>query len=193
MHDLPCRRHAAHECDQLRARAERGQLHRMPFAAPRQRLGFPAGKVAARALLLLPSREKAEFDMPFHHRVNEGLIQCSDCHNPHGTVKPKQVRTSSSQDRFASRATRTSRGRLCSSISRVKVDGCQSCHLVHGGPNPHMLKLSNVNLLCLQCHTQSSFSGAPGAPSFHNQASFFQSCVCATRQIHGSNFDPTFL
>jgi hypothetical protein len=21
--------------------------------------------------------------MPFHHRVNEGLIQCTDCHNPH--------------------------------------------------------------------------------------------------------------
>jgi predicted CXXCH cytochrome family protein len=38
--------------------------------------------------------KKAEFEMPFHHRVNEGLIQCSDCHNVHGTVGPKQVRTS---------------------------------------------------------------------------------------------------
>src|SRR6202050_3884381 len=26
-------------------------------------------------------QQKAQFDMPFHHRVNEGLIQCSDCHN----------------------------------------------------------------------------------------------------------------
>ena len=42
--------------------------------------------------------QKAQFEMPFHHRVNEGLINCTDCHNPHGTVKPHQVRTSAQQD-----------------------------------------------------------------------------------------------
>src|ERR1700678_3514650 len=41
--------------------------------------------------------KKAQFAMPFHHRVDEGLIQCSDCHNVHGTVSPKQVRSSSAQ------------------------------------------------------------------------------------------------
>ena len=70
----------------------------------------------------------------------------------------------------------------------VKIDGCQSCHLTHGGANAHMLKLSNVNLLCLQCHTTSSFSSAPGAPSFHNQATFFQACTLCHIAIHGSNF-----
>ncbi|MGC2850072.1 MAG: cytochrome c3 family protein, partial [Candidatus Acidiferrum sp.] len=34
-------------------------------------------------------QQKAQFNMPFHHRVNEGLIQCTDCHNPHGTAGPK--------------------------------------------------------------------------------------------------------
>jgi DmsE family decaheme c-type cytochrome len=136
--------------------------------------------------------KKAEFDMPFHHRVNEGLIQCSDCHNVHGTVKPKQVRTSSTQDAVCFTCHTDKQGPFVFEHQPVKIDGCQSCHLVHGGPNPHMLKLSNVNLLCLQCHTQSSFSGAPGAPSFHNQASFFQSCVLCHSQVHGSNFDPTF-
>jgi DmsE family decaheme c-type cytochrome len=136
--------------------------------------------------------KKAEFDMPFHHRVNEGLIQCTDCHNPHGTVRPKQVRTSSTQDAVCFTCHTDKQGPFVFEHQPVKIDGCESCHLVHGGPNPHMLKLSNVNLLCLQCHTQSSFSGAPGAPSFHNQASFFQSCVLCHSQIHGSNFDPTF-
>src|SRR5271154_142735 len=136
--------------------------------------------------------KKAEFDMPFHHRVNEGLVQCTDCHNPHGTVKPKQVRTSSSQDAVCFTCHTDKQGPFVYEHAPVKVDGCESCHLVHGGPNPHMLKLSNVNLLCLQCHTTSSFSGAPGAPSFHNQASFFQSCVLCHSEIHGSNFDATF-
>jgi DmsE family decaheme c-type cytochrome len=137
-------------------------------------------------------QQKAQFDMPFHHRVNEGLIQCSDCHNVHGTVKPHQVRTSSTQDAVCFKCHTDKQGPFVFEHQPVKVDGCESCHLTHGGPNPHMLKLSNVNLLCLQCHTTSSFSSAPGAPSFHNQASFFQSCVLCHSQIHGSNFDPTF-
>src|SRR5271170_3738912 len=136
--------------------------------------------------------QKAQFDMPFHHRVNEGLVQCSDCHNVHGTVAPKQVRTSSTQDAVCFKCHTDKQGPFVYEHQPIKTDGCQSCHLTHGGPNPHMLKLSNVNLLCLQCHTTSSFSGAPGAPSFHNQASFFQSCTLCHVQIHGSNFDPTF-
>jgi DmsE family decaheme c-type cytochrome len=137
-------------------------------------------------------QQKAQFDMPFHHRVNEGLIKCSDCHNVHGTVGPKQVRTSATQDAVCFTCHTDKQGPFVFEHQPVKVDGCQSCHQVHGGPNPHMLKTSNVNLLCLQCHTASSFSGAPGAPSFHNQASFFQSCVLCHSQVHGSNFDPTF-
>jgi DmsE family decaheme c-type cytochrome len=135
--------------------------------------------------------KKAQFAMPFHHRVDEGLIQCSDCHNVHGTVGPKQVRTSSAQDAVCFTCHMDKRGPFVYEHTPVKVDGCQSCHLPHGGPNPHMLKLSNVNLLCLQCHT-TSFSSAPGAPSFHNQSTFFQACTLCHVEVHGSNFDATF-
>jgi DmsE family decaheme c-type cytochrome len=136
--------------------------------------------------------KKAQFAMPFHHRVNEGLIQCSDCHNVHGTVGPKQVRTSSTQDAICFTCHTDKQGPFVYEHSAVKIDGCSSCHLVHGGPNPHMLRLSNVNLLCLQCHTTSSFSSAPGAPSFHNQSALFQACTLCHVEIHGSNFDATF-
>jgi DmsE family decaheme c-type cytochrome len=137
--------------------------------------------------------KKAEFAMPFHHRVNEGLVQCTDCHNPHGTEGPKQVRMSSTQDAICFKCHTDKQGPFVYEHAPVKVDGCQSCHTVHGGPNAHMLKVSNVNLLCLQCHTTSSFSSAPGAPSFHNQAlSLFQSCVLCHSEVHGSNFSSTF-
>ena len=137
-------------------------------------------------------QQKAQFEMPFHHRVNEGLMQCSDCHNVHGTVGPKQVRTSSSQDTICFTCHTDKEGPFVYEHAAVKINGCQSCHMPHGGPNAHMLKLSNVNLLCLQCHTTSSFSAAPGAPSFHNQASFFQACTLCHIAIHGSNFSSTF-
>ncbi len=130
--------------------------------------------------------------MPFHHRVNEGLIQCSDCHNVHGSDLPKQVRMASTQDAVCFKCHTDKQGPFVYEHAPVKVNGCVSCHTVHGGPNPHMLKVSNVNLLCLQCHTTSSFSSAPGAPSFHNQASFFQSCTLCHVAAHGSNFSPFF-
>ena len=137
-------------------------------------------------------QQEPQFEMPFHHRVNEGLIQCSDCHNVHGSELPKQVRMASTQDAVCFKCHTDKQGPFVYEHAPVKVNGCVSCHTVHGGPNPHMLKVSNVNLLCLQCHTTSSFSSAPGAPSFHNQASFFQSCVLCHVAAHGSNFSPFF-
>jgi DmsE family decaheme c-type cytochrome len=137
-------------------------------------------------------QQKPQFEMPFHHRVNEGLIQCSDCHNVHGTVRPKQVRTSSTQEAVCVGCHIDKQGPFVFEHEAVKIEGCQSCHVTHGGPNPHMLKVSNVNLLCLQCHTQSTFSAAPGTPSFHNQNTFFQACTLCHNQIHGSNFDQFF-
>jgi DmsE family decaheme c-type cytochrome len=137
-------------------------------------------------------QQKAQFDLPFHHRVNEGLVQCSDCHNVHGAERPKQVRASATQDAVCFKCHIDKQGPFVYEHAPIKTDGCTSCHVTHGGPNAHMLKLSNVNLLCLQCHTTSSFSGAPGAPSFHNQATFFQACTLCHVAIHGSNFSSTF-
>jgi DmsE family decaheme c-type cytochrome len=141
-------------------------------------------------------QQKSQFQMPFHHRVNEGLVQCSDCHNVHGTVGPKQVRTSSTQDAICYTCHTDKQGPFVFEHEPVKVEGCSSCHVPHGGANPHMLRVSNVNLLCLQCHTNSApngkTGGAGGTPSFHSQQTFFKSCTLCHSQIHGSNFDQTF-
>jgi len=137
--------------------------------------------------------KRAQFNMPFHHRVNEGLIKCTDCHNPHGTEGPKQLRSASTQDAVCFKCHMDKQGPFVYEHAPIKVSGCTTCHLVHGGPNPHMLRYSNVNLLCLQCHTTSAFSSAPGAPSFHNQANpEFQSCIQCHSQIHGSNSSEFF-
>jgi len=138
-------------------------------------------------------QQRAQFDMPFRHRVNDGLIECSDCHNPHGTFGPKQVRRSAMQDAVCFKCHTEKEGPFVFEHEPVKIEGCSSCHIPHGGANPHMLRVSNVNLLCLQCHTNvASQMGAPGTPSFHSQETFFKSCTLCHVQIHGSNFDATF-
>ncbi len=36
--------------------------------------------------------------MPFHHRVNEGLVKCDDCHDVHGTFGNNNIRSTADQN-----------------------------------------------------------------------------------------------
>jgi DmsE family decaheme c-type cytochrome len=132
---------------------------------------------------------KPQFSMPFHHRVEEGLVQCSDCHNSHGGLVGKQLRSAAARDSVCYTCHVDKQGPFVFEHQAVKTEGCETCHSPHGSPNPRLLNASNLNLLCLKCHTASTFSGASGTPDFHNQAAQFQACTICHAQIHGSNFD----
>jgi hypothetical protein len=51
-----------------------------------------------------------------------------------------------------------------------------------------MLKRSQINLLCLECHTFTADTPVPGIPTFHNQAQKYQACTVCHVTVHGSNF-----
>lgn len=132
---------------------------------------------------------KAQFNMPFHHRVEEGLVKCSDCHNPHGGFVGTQLRSAAARDAVCFNCHVDKQGPFVFEHQATKTEGCETCHSPHGSPNPNLLKTSNLNILCLKCHTGSSFSSASGTPDFHNQAAQFQACTLCHTMIHGSNFD----
>jgi DmsE family decaheme c-type cytochrome len=136
--------------------------------------------------------QKAEFARPYRHRVDVGLIQCSDCHNPHGSFIGKQLRTASNQSAVCTKCHTETMGPFAFEHVPVRQDGCVSCHTPHGSTNPRLLRVSQVNLLCLQCHTITPGSNVPGLPSFHNQNSKYQACTMCHTQIHGSNFSEFF-
>ncbi|MBZ5544990.1 MAG: cytochrome c3 family protein [Acidobacteriia bacterium] len=135
---------------------------------------------------------KAEFSKPFHHRVNEGLVKCTDCHNQHGGFLTKQLRSTASQDQVCFKCHVEKAGPFVFEHAPVKTEGCVACHTPHGSPNPRLLRRSQVNLLCLECHTLTIDSAVPGLPSFHNQAAKYQACTMCHTQIHGSNFSNIF-
>ncbi len=138
--------------------------------------------------------QKAEFARPYRHRVEVGLIQCSDCHNPHGTETGRQVRTAAGQFAVCTKCHTDTMGPFVFEHAPVKTDeGCMSCHTPHGSTNPRLLQVNNVNFLCLRCHTP-NMNGAAGQPMgpAHNQAAKYQACTMCHTQIHGSNFSPVF-
>lgn len=132
---------------------------------------------------------KADFAKPYHHRVDEGLIQCNDCHNVHGTTTLRQVRTLPSGDAVCYQCHSDKRGPYVYEHVPVKTEGCTSCHTPHGSTNPRFLRVSQINLLCLQCH---SFPAqGPQGPT-HNQSTKYQACTMCHAAIHGSNSSNVF-
>jgi DmsE family decaheme c-type cytochrome len=137
---------------------------------------------------------KPAFAQPFHHKVDEGLISCSDCHDPHGTFKDKGLHSSVAGDAVCVKCHTETAGPFVYEHPPIKTEGCMMCHFPHGSPNPRLLTRSNVNSLCLQCHTASMNFTAPGTPTgpTHNQANQYQACTVCHTQIHGSNTDSVF-
>jgi DmsE family decaheme c-type cytochrome len=135
---------------------------------------------------------KAAFALPTHHQVDEGLMKCTDCHNPHGTFQDKLLRAGADQNAICTKCHVENLGPFVYEHPPVKLEGCTSCHFPHGSPNPRLLVRNNINSMCLQCHSASMNFTAPGTPSFHNQANQYQSCTTCHVQIHGSNASSVF-
>jgi DmsE family decaheme c-type cytochrome len=136
---------------------------------------------------------KQQFTRTFHHRVNEGLVQCTDCHNPHGGFQVRQLRATDSQDTACFKCHTDKQGPFVYEHEAVRFEGCTACHTPHGNSNPRLLKRSQVNLLCLECHAFSADQGGPAAtPTFHNQAQKYQACTMCHTAIHGSNTNKFF-
>jgi len=134
---------------------------------------------------------RAQFARPFHHRVNEGLMQCNDCHNPHGGFERHQLRTVAGQDEVCYKCHADKQGPFVYQ-HEAKIEGCQVCHSPHGSTNARMLKQNQVNLLCMSCHSLNADAGPAATPTFHNQAQKYQACTLCHTAIHGSNTNSFF-
>ncbi len=131
---------------------------------------------------------EAQFQLPVRHRVNEGLLKCTDCHNPHGSVTAHELRAVSVEACYACHVEK--RGPFVFEHAAVRVEGCTACHVPHGTVNPFWLKRREVRQICLECHAPPEATGVP-----HPRLGFQTSGEC-TRchvEIHGSNHQRQFL
>jgi predicted CXXCH cytochrome family protein len=138
---------------------------------------------------------KANFQKPFHHKVLEGTMRCSDCHNPHGGFETKQTKLAVGADSACIRCHANKQGPFVYEHAPLKLEGCTVCHIPHGSSNPKMLKRATVRQLCIECHTgiTEQLTEDAAVPSFHNQAGVkYQQCTVCHSAIHGSNSNKDF-
>jgi DmsE family decaheme c-type cytochrome len=149
---------------------------------------------------------RAQFEMPSHHRVNEGFMQCTDCHNPHGAfaatngmgVHPTIVERAFDSDPPCLKCHVDKRGPFVYEHPGVRVEGCQMCHAPHGSMNARLLTRPVVFTICLECHnggaTGTRNQGVDIQTARHNLLDpKFQKCTACHVRLHGSNADQYFL
>jgi DmsE family decaheme c-type cytochrome len=150
---------------------------------------------------------RSQFAMPFKHRVNEGVVQCTDCHNPHGAaspswrmgLRPRMVHTAGDGEEPCLRCHTDKRGPFAFEHAAVRVDGCEACHSPHGSMNPRLLRRPAVFTLCLECHNAAANFGRQGdgvtlqSGSHNMNDPRYRNCTTCHVRIHGSNADPRFL
>lgn len=131
---------------------------------------------------------KGQFTKPFHHKVLEGTMKCSDCHNPHGGFEQKQTKLSVGNDAACIKCHNDKQGPFVFEHAPLKTEGCSACHIPHGSSNPKLLKRSSVRQLCMECHSQlpAAEGGAAQTPHDLRTARYNNCTVCHTK-IHGSN------
>jgi DmsE family decaheme c-type cytochrome len=134
--------------------------------------------------------QKAQFNMPIHHRVNEGLVSCTDCHDVHGTFGPNNLRSTADQNAICTKCHTDIRGPFVYEHAPVKTEGCLACHTPHGTQNPRLLNMPSIATLCNQCHSP---LGAGARHGLDPGSTTVTPCVTCHTFIHGSNASQAFI
>ncbi|HEX6559343.1 MAG TPA: DmsE family decaheme c-type cytochrome [Longimicrobiales bacterium] len=129
--------------------------------------------------------KKAKLTRFSHMPLAEGKMDCTSCHNPHGSANEKMLIASSVSETCYSCHTEK-RGPFLWEHMPV-VEGCANCHDSHGSNKEKMLKVSRPRL-CQQCHP-TAHGGTTAKPTDAAAVRFVYNKACSNCHfnIHGSN------
>jgi len=139
--------------------------------------------------------KRAEMQKTSAHPLRDGLIACSDCHNPHGGVGTKNLaKPTVNETCFQCHAEK--RGPFLWEHAPA-TESCLNCHNPHGSNHAGMLN-TRVPQLCQQCHIVQFHPGTayfgpddsapfPGGIPVGDRHALARGCLNCHPEVHGSN------
>jgi DmsE family decaheme c-type cytochrome len=123
------------------------------------------------------------------HPIKEGRVDCSDCHNVHGSVSDGLLREQTLNE-TCYQCHAEKRGPFLWEHQPAR-DDCSNCHVPHGSNHQALLE-ARTPWLCQSCHDASrhpgtaySGTGLPGASP--NRNLLLKNCLNCHYEVHGSN------
>jgi DmsE family decaheme c-type cytochrome len=134
-------------------------------------------------------KEVAKVHRSSHMPVREGKLECTTCHNPHGSQNVKMLREGNSINEACATCHAEKRGPFLWEHAAGR-ENCVTCHDPHGSNNERLL-VAKLPMLCQRCHVSSRhpatiYENTQLNVSKSNRA-VGRSCVNCHAMIHGSN------
>lgn len=133
-------------------------------------------------------QESTKLQRTGHMPVREQKMECTTCHNPHGTTNVRLLRAGNWINEACTSCHAEKRGPFLWEHAAGR-EACNSCHDPHGSNNDRML-VAKLPMLCQRCHIgtrhpSTIYDGTQLAARSNRLIG--RGCVNCHSQIHGSN------
>ena len=120
----------------------------------------------------------AQFNLPSHHPMGEGMLDCTDCHDAHGATRASL----GAATRMCTTCHQEIAGPWIYEHAPVSED-CGYCHSPHGASADFLLEIPQP-ASCISCHT------IPISGAVHDPWAYTTRCTDCHNAVHGSYTDP---
>jgi len=134
--------------------------------------------------------KRAQIHKTSSHPLRDGVMECSDCHNTHGSMGPTNLtKPTLNETCFTCHAEK--RGPFLFEHAPASED-CSICHTPHGSNHPKLLT-ARVPQLCQSCHVagfhpSTAYGGpTPGGMPVIDRRVGAMGCLNCHVEVHGSN------
>jgi DmsE family decaheme c-type cytochrome len=132
--------------------------------------------------------EVAKIQRSGHMPLREGKMDCSSCHDPHGSTNVRMLKVGNWVNETCVSCHTEKRGPFLWDHAPVR-EACNTCHDPHGSNNDRML-VAKLPMLCQRCHIgtrhpSTIYDGTQLAARSNRLIG--RGCVNCHAQIHGSN------
>jgi DmsE family decaheme c-type cytochrome len=130
----------------------------------------------------------AKLDRSGHMPLREGKMECTSCHNPHGSERNvRLLRAGTSIAESCASCHTDKRGPFLYEHAPVR-ENCATCHDPHGSSNERML-VAKQPFLCQRCHIHTRHPSTIYDNLVVNSSNrlYARSCATCHTNVHGSN------